>query len=137
MRLLVTGDRNWSDRDLLWGVLDRLSPSIIGHGHCRGADLSADEWALFRGVEASAYPADWHPMGRFDRAAGHKRNVWMFEDFGPDLVVAFKDGFDFTLSAGGTEHMVHTALTGGVDAEVVNAAGELIPLYAVRQLPFR
>lgn len=136
VRLTVTGSRDWTDWEVLAAHLDRSGPTLLSHGLCRGADMLSDEWALQRGVGARVYPAEWYPLGRFDRAAGHKRNRWMFEDFGPELVVAFKDGFDFTLSAGGTEHMVKTALTGGVPVQVVSTDGVVEELFPLGRLPF-
>lgn len=139
MRLLVTGSRDWTDRVLLADYLDRLRPEpvILGHGHCRGADLLADEWALQRGIEAIPYVANWYPQGSFDRGAGRRRNQLMLVSFRPDLVVAFKDQFDFSYCTGGTEHMVRIALAAGVPARVVNAAGDVDELYPLAQLPFR
>jgi hypothetical protein len=62
MRLLVTGGRNFTDRDFLFATLDRLHAehgfTLLIHGDARGADRLAGEWAKERGVEVSACPAD-------------------------------------------------------------------------------
>lgn len=137
MRLLITGSRGWTAQEALWARLDRLCPQIIGHGNCRGADLTADAWALERGVEALRFPADWHPQGRFDRGAGRRRNVEMLGAFGPDLVAAFKDGFDFDLRSGGTEHMVKIALAAGVPCQVMDSVGIVDELFPLEQTLFK
>lgn len=77
----------------------------------------AGQWARKRGVPVSEFPADWNRMGR---GAGHARNALMLETFRPDLVAAFKDGFDRSLSRGGTEHMVKIARAAGVATLVVD-----------------
>lgn len=136
MRLLVCGALEWESRDVMWRRLDKLAPSIICHGAARGADRLAGAWASRRGVEVVECPADWRPGGRFDWGAGKRRNVEMLERFEPELVAAFKDGFDFSFRTGGTEHMVKTALAAGVPCQVMNALGEIDELFPLEQLPF-
>jgi hypothetical protein len=110
----------------MWQRLDRLAPSVLGHGDARGADRLAGAWGDRRGIGVVAYPANWRPEGRcFDPGAGKRRNVAMFEAFEPDLVTAFKDNFDYSFRTGGTEHMVRTALAGGVPCQVMTSDGEL------------
>jgi hypothetical protein len=136
MRLLVCGALEWTSQDVLWGRLDQLSPSVLGHGDARGADRMAGAWGDSHGIEVLAYPCDWHPLGMFDRGAGKRRNRTMFEAFRPDLVAAFKDDFDHSFRTGGTEHMVRTALTGGVPCQIVTSDGALEELFPLGQLPF-
>lgn len=136
MRLLVCGAVEWTSREIMWWRLDRLVPTVLGHGDARGADRLAGAWGDKRGIEVLTYPADWRPRGKFDRGAGKRRNVAMFESFQPDLVAAFKDGFDFSFRAGGTEHMVKTALDGHVPCQVMTSAGHLDELFPLKQLPF-
>lgn len=136
MRLLVCGAVEWDERDVMWRRLDQLGPWVLGHGDARGADRLAGGWADRRGVPVLPYPADWRPLGRFDRGAGKRRNVAMYESFQPDLVAAFKDDFDFSLRTGGTEHMVKTALAGGTPCQVMDSGGLLDELFPLGQLPF-
>ncbi len=48
-RLLVTGGRDFADRDLLYATLDRLHAEhniiVVIHGDAKGADRLAGEWA--------------------------------------------------------------------------------------------
>lgn len=121
MRLLVTGSREWVDRELMERVLLKLTAGAdhvcIVHGAARGADrlssvvARAHEWSVI------AVPADWD---RYGRSAGFVRNRFMLEQYAPDLVAAFKVGFDRTLLSGGTEHMVALAIGQGVRAYVAD-----------------
>ena len=113
MRVLVTGSRELTDRNLVWDTLSILAPTTVVCGYDkesetpRGADQFAYEWALVRDeVKLECYPADWsrkcdqrcwHPP-RFRNVgdvlvpycpmAGHLRNAEMVES-GADLCVAF------------------------------------------------
>ena len=107
MRFLVTGGRNFADRDFLFATLDRLHAehhfTLLIHGDARGADRLAGEWAQDRGIDVLACPAD---RKRHGRAAGPKRNRQMLAEK-PDLVVAFPGDSD-------TRHMVIIADEAGV-----------------------
>ena len=92
MRVLITGGRDFADRQLLFETLDRLHAArgftLVIHGAAKGADSLADEWAKERGIEVQARPADWKKHGR---AAGPIRNQEMLKE-NPQLVVAFPGG---------------------------------------------
>lgn len=138
MRIVVAGALEWDGRPqwlVLSDVLRGLAPALVGHGDARGADRMAAQWCASNGVPVVPYPADWRPGGRFDVRAGFKRNAWMLADFQPDRVVAFKDGFDFSLRRGGTENTVGTALRLGVPVEVWGSVGEVVYLPRQGQLP--
>lgn len=98
-RVLVTGSREWADRELLWGVLDvaaSAAPIIVVHGKCpKGADRMAQEWCDDRGVSFEQHPADWQ---RYHNGAGLVRNQEMV-NLGADVVYAFFAG-DGTSSKG-------------------------------------
>lgn len=118
-RVLVCGSRKWTDFGLLARELDLVHPGAICHGNAFGADQLAGLWAERHDVTCVAYPARWNEHGR---AAGHRRNAFMLEAFGPDLVLAFKDGFDYGMRRGGTEHMVGIAQRAGVTTRVITHA---------------
>lgn len=105
--VLVTGGRNFSDREMLASNMDRLhtvnSFKLLVHGASSGADTLASEWAKRKGIETRAYPADWNAHGK---AAGPIRNREMLKEK-PDLVVAFPGGR-------GTADMVNAAKQVGV-----------------------
>lgn len=103
MRILVTGSRDWEDRQSLvyrlmehdpcaeHGDCNADCPRItVVHGACpTGADAMAAEFALQWGVDVEAHPADWEQHGR---RAGFVRNAEMVE-LGADVCLAFiKDG---------------------------------------------
>lgn len=107
-RVLVCGGRNYTDRERLFGVLDRCHAAEgIGqviHGGAEGADTLAAQWAESRGIPATEFPADW---GRHGRAAGPIRNRVMVHNGHPTLVIVFPGGR-------GTADMSRYALSRGL-----------------------
>jgi hypothetical protein len=91
-RVLVTGSRDWPNRDAVTFTLlnERARGDfILVHGDCpTGADRFAREHAKAYGIATEVYPADW---ARFGRAAGPKRNQEMV-DSGIDVCHAFPLG---------------------------------------------
>lgn len=112
MRVLVTGGRDFDDRELLFDTLDRLNAmqgfTVVIHGDAKGADRLSGEWASSRGITVEAHPADWKKHGR---AAGPIRNQKMLEEK-PQLVVAFPGGK-------GTADMVRKAKQAGLKVVMV------------------
>lgn len=97
-RILITGSRDWSDEDTVWGALDIVAREVLSagcteivvvHGAAKGPDMLADAWVRSRRqywpVRAERYPADWKRHGR---AAGLKRNPVMVSR-GADVCLAF------------------------------------------------
>jgi len=107
MRVLITGGRNFDNRELLETTLDAVHASvplsILIHGAANGADTLAGEWASRKGIEVVACLADWK---RYGRAAGPIRNRAMLE-LAPDLLVAFPGGK-------GTDDMISAAEKKGI-----------------------
>lgn len=119
MRVLVCGSRDWTDGDALIAVLCgyiELADVVI-HGGARGADALAGQIARSFAFKVEEFPADWRGQGR---AAGHIRNKLMLTEGKPDVVWAFKDNFDHSLSKGGTENMVRIAKEAGIPTYVVS-----------------
>ncbi len=111
-RVLVTGSRNWTDRDAIARALmaqyREYGPLTVVHGKAkRGADAIADQWCTHvRGlgydVVAEPHPADWErpctqycrhrPRTRDGRpycpVAGNLRNQEMV-DLGAAVCLAF------------------------------------------------
>lgn len=142
MRVLVCGSRDWDDRNIVTAVLTGLyAEETVGYlvtdmdgftvieGGARGADQLAAEWAHSSPFhshnvnpdhppfEHLQFHADWNAHGK---AAGPIRNQQMLDEGKPDLVLAFKDNFDWTLRRGGTEDMVKRAKKAGVPVYVVS-----------------
>jgi hypothetical protein len=120
MRILVCGDRNWTDQRTIWIVLDgyyawtndsaeRLK---IIEGQCPygGADKHAEDWCkrMAPDVEHLPFPAAWDVLGR---AAGPARNQRMLDEGRPDLVLAFHDNL---VRSRGTANMIALAKRAGV-----------------------
>ena len=85
MKLLVCGDRNWTDRLIIKEYLEYLKPYLVIEGGARGADWIAGEVARELCIPVKEIMADWASYGR---AAGVIRNKWMLDE-DPDLVLAF------------------------------------------------
>lgn len=102
MKILVTGGRNYGNREHVFAVLDRIHAkkpiTFVIHGACgwdrdkhngedamRGADRWADEWARERGRSFHRVAARWHLLGP---KAGPLRNGEMLA-MEPEFVIAF------------------------------------------------
>jgi len=120
MRLLVCGDRNWTNRELirekildLKKSLDEYSESlVIIEGEANGADLMARSVAEELGLQFVPFPADWN---RFHKAAGPIRNSQMLIEGQPHQVFAFHN--DLAHSRG-TKDMVTKAQKVGLPVEI-------------------
>lgn len=113
MRVLVCGDRAWSDRAPIERELRGLPEgTVVIHGGCRGADRLAGQVASELSFGVEEFPAEWH---RYGRAAGPIRNRRMLEEGKPDLVLAFHP--DLSRSRG-TRDMVDRARKAGVEVRV-------------------
>lgn len=107
-RVLVCGGRDYSDEGQVAVILDAEhahSPiGVIIHGHARGADTLADQWAARNNVSRHGFKAQWDKHGK---AAGPIRNARMLEAGRPELVIAFPGG-------SGTQNMITQARAAGV-----------------------
>lgn len=114
MKVLVTGSRDWLDRVAIGRELAGLpSGSVIAHGGARGADTLAGTIALTMGYGVTSYPVDTRIDGPWP-AAGNRRNERMFNDFQPDLVIAF-----LLPQSRGTRNMVAYARSKGCEVREV------------------
>jgi hypothetical protein len=111
MILLVCGSREWCDTEAIEYHLKRLSPSVVIHGACRGADVIAGQIAKRMGISVKTYPANW---GKHGKAAGYIRNQEMLDKGHPDRLIAFWDG-----QSRGTKDMQARARYAGIPVEVV------------------
>lgn len=92
-RVIVTGSRDWADRDAIAAALATVERRAVPghrltlvHGGQRGADAYAHSWVRGRSAWlAEVHPADW---SRYGRAAGPRRNAEMIA-LGADVCVAF------------------------------------------------
>lgn len=126
-RILITGDRKWSDGDLIFEVLNRLPSTLttVIDGKAPGADHLGNWNAVRLGMATMRFPAYWKCKdfeddqgkpcklddGRHEayhgRAAGVIRNQRMLEQSNPTEVWAFHDAID---QSSGTADMVRRAV---------------------------
>jgi hypothetical protein len=139
MRVLVTGGRDYSDRDLLFAALDRIHQlrpiTVLIHGAAKGVDTLASDWARSRKVLTNSFPPNWQDTshadalvkhtatGRaYDARAGFRRNQFMFERGKPDFVLAFPGG-------SGTKDMVDRASDAHIRVQWVYTTRSLARLW--------
>lgn len=121
MRVLICGDRNWTDDDMVLEELLRETKEartvdvdvVVIHGCARGADTAGGLAAMSLGFEVQRFPAQWD---RYGKRAGILRNQQMLDEGKPDLVLAFHDDL---ANSKGTGHMVRIARAAGVPVRVV------------------
>ncbi len=114
MRLLVCGDRNWRNIDLIMDKLVELSPKVVIEGEARGADTQARQAAEELGIPVEKYPADWKKYGC---AAGPIRNRQMLKVGKPDCVLAFHNDIEHSK---GTKDMLRAAGEAGLSTILVS-----------------
>ena len=92
MRILITGSRNWNDRQAIRdAIAEHAEPAwdvTVIHGCAPGADEHANWVALELGLGIEAHPAQWSQHGK---KAGPIRNQQMV-DAGADICLAFPLG---------------------------------------------
>lgn len=122
MRILVCGDRDWTNINLIAEVLGSFAFDTLIEGECRGADRLARKVVESFNLQAcidtgdeSAYqrlvlpfPANWD---KYAKGAGHIRNKQMLEVGQPDLVIAFHNHIE---ESRGTANMLCQAEDAGV-----------------------
>lgn len=106
-RILITGSRNWSDRETIQNALKPFAyhDAVLVSGACpSGADAIAEEiWEAW-GFPVERHPANWS----FGKKAGPKRNQQMV-DLGADLCLAFRKDY-----SRGTTHCANAATMAGI-----------------------
>lgn len=113
LRLLVTGSRDWSDREAIESGLKeglgwlQSDDVMLVHGACpTGADALAHQiWVEQWQRPAELHPAQWQRPGK---AAGPIRNQHMV-DLGADLCLVFPLG-----PSRGTRHCMSAAERAGI-----------------------
>lgn len=115
IRILVTGSRDWPDREAVSQVLNETAEQYgritVVHGACpSGADLYACQWVTAMRVIRSGHteekhPADWERLGKH---AGPIRNQQMV-NAGAALCIAFPYG-----KSPGTRDCMHRAKLSGI-----------------------
>lgn len=118
MRILITGSRDWTDRNTIFNAILDLREDfpfywedvVIVHGDCpTGADFLAQSIAEQCDLVTERHPADWQAFGKF---AGPKRNQEMV-DLGADVCLAFP-----LYPSKGTRHCMGAAEKAGIPVRV-------------------
>ena len=119
MRVLICGDRNWADKELIKAVIKALKPKpqIVICGGARGADTLAKEAALELGLKVQEFTADWEKYGK---AAGCIRNQQMLREGRPTLVIAFHDNIK---ASKGTAHMLYISRYNKIRTQLYTTKG--------------
>ena len=115
MKVLVCGDREWTDRQAvkLWlEVLKEIGYTDLIEGEARGADRISREEGEKLGFMVDPHPANWT---KYHKGAGPIRNREML-DQKPDLVLAFHH--DLSKSKG-TADTVREARRRGIEVKVI------------------
>ena len=112
LRILVCGDRNWTDWEPIRRFIAGLpKDTVIIEGEARGVDSIARLVAGEYSLEVEGYPANWELHGK---AAGPIRNKRMLDEGKPNKVVFFHS--DLAKSKG-TKNMVEQARKAGIPVE--------------------
>jgi hypothetical protein len=113
MRILVCGDRDWTDGSLVLRVLESYHPRVIIEGGARGADACARAAAKALDINCITVQANWKLHGK---AAGPIRNAEMLTAK-PDLVLAFHDDLG---RSKGTNDMLSRAEKANIPTRLIN-----------------
>jgi len=128
VRVLVCGDRDWTDEAIIHAVLDGYARQcgtrniVVIEGDARGADRIAGAWTTARrttyghDIDHECYPANW---AEHHRAAGPIRNQQMLTEGDPDSVLAFHDNL---AESKGTADMVRRARKANLPVYVIGHA---------------
>jgi hypothetical protein len=127
--VLVTGDRNWDDTEI---VLQRLlqlpSDTVLVHGAAHGLDSMAATIAKHLGFTVYSEPADWSKYGR---SAGPIRNRIMYDVYQPTLVLAFHRNI---LESRGTRDMVKYVMKTDTPIELFTGTEVIVDRERIGQL---
>lgn len=114
MKILVCGDRNWTNYQLIYLRLKEYPvDTMIIEGDASGADRLAGEAAKELGMSLMVFPADWNQYGK---AAGPIRNNQMLDE-NPDLVIAFHNNIS---ASRGTRHCVTEARKRRIPVQLIS-----------------
>jgi len=90
MRIVVTGGRDFDDRELAISALSSLpKDTVVINGGAKGADTLCAEIAEELGMHVRTFPANWK---RYGKKAGPIRNLQMLSSGPVDMVLAFPGG---------------------------------------------
>lgn len=101
MQVVVCGSRSYTNKDLVYELLDVCQPTEIVHGGSKGADSIAQQYAVDHNIEYTVFLPEWDVYGR---GAGPVRNKMMIEYSNPDCIILV-----FGSSGAGTNNTITLA----------------------------
>ena len=63
MKILICGDRDWTDKEFIKRIIEQFNPTEIIEGEARGADSIARDIGEELGIIVHKYPANWKLYG--------------------------------------------------------------------------
>ncbi len=114
--VLVTGDRHWTDRELIYNELFPYTKdeTYVIQGGASGADTIAQHICQDLTIPCLTYEANWLVYGR---AVGPIRNKRILVEGKPNIVLAFHDDLQ---KSKGTRNMVNLAIKAGIPVKLVS-----------------
>jgi hypothetical protein len=121
MVVLVCGSRTFNNVDLVVERFLDLPPVVtVVHGGAKGADTICGRVAEELSMEVKSYPILHIGWLKYGKRAGEYRNIQMYHDSNPDLVIAFRSHLD----SKGTNHMIKYAKSLGTKVEIIDDFGK-------------
>jgi hypothetical protein len=113
MKILVCGDRNWTNIEVIEKYLIDPEISSILCGGAPGADTIAESIASTLGKPVKVFMADWSAYGK---AAGPIRNIKMLDE-NPDKVLVFHNNFYYSK---GSKHCAAEAIRRNIPVYLIS-----------------
>lgn len=116
-KVIIAGSRNFNDKELLYKKVNEILSTTddeieIVSGHCRGADILGELYAINHHINFITFPALWNIYGK---SAGYIRNYEMAKYAGEDgILIAFPVG-----ESKGTRMMIKIAEQIGMKVFVI------------------
>lgn len=120
MSILVSGSRDWKDKEKIKAELEQYPGAFVIVGDCRGADALTVEAVDELGGEyqSMVFYAEWDKYGK---AAGPKRNNQMLDYFEnkcsfPKMILIFHSELE---SSKGSKHVLNSAEKRGFAVKII------------------
>lgn len=116
MRILICGDRDWTNYQMIFEYIQKqkeiYEPLTVIEGEADGVDIMSRKAAEYLGITVKPFPANWR---LFKGQAGSVRNAQMIREGKPDKAVAFHNDIEHSK---GTKDMVNKLEAAGIEYEL-------------------